>query len=422
VYDGYMDLAGVEIVNSARAAALAGAAGIDLSCDPCDELAGAVGDDPYDWYDLLGGVQESPWYDVTRPESRRFLGVFGLGVTGTEDGQMTRTPTDLIGDGVALGPLRRKGREVAFTVGLVCLDEGGVSYAIGWLAAALRGGACGASACQGDAMCMFAYCPQSPLGSDELRHMYDVGLLEAPSVQSRTYLSGGGIIVNVTFTLLCANPMIFSEPLPGVTDWVDLNKGATLYGIDPDAVYSQCKPASNCVDDPKCAKPRTPPRPPVPRSSCVPRGKANFRQTLVPLDPRSAPDWFELVPVIEIETGSAEMRRLIVRFWNNPSGAPCSTLTDPCQACFDVSVPYVPKGALLVVDGRTQRAQVQCPQSASGEIAVGVPAMYGPQGRTFEWPVFTCPTGLCVEVLSQREATAKNAKVRVSLVARGDAA
>lgn len=417
--DAYMDFAGVEIINSARAAAYAAAAGIAIACETCPELAGAVGDDPYDWY---GGVQESaPWFDPTRLESNRFLGVLGLGVTGLEDAQVDRSPTPLVGDGVSLGPLRRKGREMAFTVGLVCLDEAGVSYAIAWLAAALRGGACADSVCQGDPMCMFAYCPTSPSGSNEIRHLYDTGLLEGPRIESRTYLSGGEIIAQASFTLEAATPYIFSEPLPGVTDWVALDDGATLYGIDPDEVYERCKPARPCVDDPQCEQPRTPPRPPLPRSPCVPSGEANFRQSMIPLDPRSAPEWFEMVPVVQVEPGKRDMRRLIVRFWNNPSGADCGKVSDPCAACFDISVPYVPKGSLLTVDGRTQRATVECPQQDNGEVAVGTPAIYGPAGKAFEWPVFTCPTGVCVEVLSQREHTASDARVRVLLVARGDA-
>jgi hypothetical protein len=420
LWDGYADYAGVELINTARVAAYSAAHGITIECDDCPELADAVGDDPYDWF---AGVQDSaPWVDPTRPESREFLGVLGLGVTGTEDAQVSRQPTDLIGDGVALGPLRRKGREIAFTVGLVCLTEHALSYAIGWLASVLRGGACGASACQGDALCMFAACPQSPGGSDELRHLYDVGLLEGPKIDSRTYLPGGSLMAQATFTLVAATPQIFSEPLPGVVDWLPLAKGAVLYGVDPDLVYAQCKSAKPCVQDPKCPQPRTPPRPPMPRSPCLPKGKANFRQTLFRLDPRSAPDWFEMVPVVEVEPGKQDMRRLIIRFWNNPSGSDCGKLSDPCQACFDISVPYLPKGSVLMVDGRTQRALVQCPQEDTGLVASASPELYGPAGRAFEWPVFSCPTGVCVEVLTQREATASDARVRVSLVARGDAA
>ena len=420
MWDGYVEFAGVELVNSARVGAYAAAHGIDIACDDCGELADALGDDPYDWY---SGVQDdAPWIDRTRPESRRFLGVLGLGVTGLEDAQVVRQPSDLIGDGVSLGPLRRKGREMAFTVGLLALDEAGLSYAIGWLAMALRGGACEASTCQGDELCVFAACPTSPGGSEELRRLFDVGLIDGPRIESRTFLPGGAILANASFVLLAATPQIFSEPLPGVVDWVPLNEGPVLYGIDPDEVYAQCKDAVPCVDDPECARPRMPPRPPVPRSPCLPKGKANFRQTLFRLDPRSAPEWFELVPVVELEPGRRDLRRLIIRFWNNPAGADCAKLSDPCAACFDISVPYVPKGSVLLVDGRTQRAMVQCPQEETGLVATATPQLYGPAGRSFEWPVFTCPTGVCVEVLSQREHTAVDARVRVSLVARGDAA
>lgn len=419
MYAGYLEYAGVEIINDARAAAYGAAAGIGITCDECPEISGAVGDDPYDWYG--GAGEEAPWWDPTRPESRQFLGVLAEEVTGLEDAQAEREPTDLIGDGVALGPLRRKGREMAFTVHLVARDEAGVSYGIAWLASALRGGACAESACQGDEMCMFAYCPISPRGTDEIRHLYDVGLMEGPKIEERQTLSGGGILAKTTFTLVAANPLIYSDPLPGAK-WVQLDKGANLYGIDPDAVYERCRDPRSCVEDPECDQPKMPPRPPVPRSPCLPKGKGNFRQTLITVEPESAPEWHELVPLIELEPGSRDMRRLIVRFWSNPTGTDCTKLSDPCAACFDVQVPYVPKKSVLTVDGRTQRARVECPPDKdTGTRAVGTPQMYGPGGRSFTWPVFQCPTGICVEVLSERETTAKDAKVKVELVARGDA-
>lgn len=416
-----MDLAGQEIVNSARAVVYATAAGLPVTCEPCDTVPEAVGDNPY-----YGVVEDAaPWYDPSIKESADFLGVLGLGVTGFGSAPVSRTPTALIGDGSALGPLRRPHREVVFSVALLASSELGLSYGLAWLAAALRGGSCGSLVCSGDEMCLFAVCPNDTadpdgVGTGELRHLFDVGLLDGPTTNALKTLGGGQFhIAEVTFTVACAKPWIYREPLLTADDWTPLAEGSVVR-FNPDDVYKQCLPPTACLTDPTCPTPPLPPLPPVPVSPCYPTGTDNFRRTVLQLDALDAPAWLELVPLLEINTGNHVMRKLTVRFWANPQNLPCDRVTDPCSACLDISVSYLPAGSIFTLDARVQRAAVNCP-SASG-TATSVPTVYGPQGSMFDWPVFTCPTGLCVEVLTQYTNTAVNAQARVSLVPRQDAA
>jgi hypothetical protein len=421
MWEGYMDLAGQEIINSARAMAYGGAAGLQIRCEPCDSLPFALDDLPYEA--TTDPDNAAPWYDPARPQSAQFLGVLGLGCSGFETNPTARTPSPLIGDGSALGVLRRTHREMGFTVLLIAENEPAMVYGLGWLATALRGGSCSSATCRGDELCMFSSCPGETVGGDasgdaELRHLYDVGLLDGPTVSTRQS-AGTLLLATVTFTLAAGKPWIYQEPLDVGSDWVALASGDRRSNWDPDTVYTQCPTPVPCLQDPLCKDPALPPQAPIPISPCYPKGKGNFYRSVVSLSPLDVPQWLETVPVLELATGSKALRRLIVRFWANPQGLGCDDVTDPCSACLDISVAYLPAGATLTVDGRIQRATVDCPSGASGS-SKSTPTIYGPQGRSFEWPVFACPTGLCIELLTQYENTARNAQARVSLIPRAD--
>lgn len=441
MWDGYLDLAGTEIINTSRATTYAQNAGLPVACTECDTLHLALGDEPYD----APNTDEAPWYDPSRAESGQFFGVMGMSVAGVSASTYTRTPVPLVGDGAAVGSFRRAHREMAFTVSLIARGDRGLSYGIEWLASALQGAACGpVGQCDGAQACMFVACPtESPgpltcigtpgaevidpdddledLGNAELRHFFDVALLEGPTLGQVRYLSGDFRWADATFTLVAGKPWIFHEPVQTLTDWVPLGTQPIIGPVDPDAVYDECEVPVPCLDDPTCPTPPMPPRPPIPPDPCYEGGAALFRRALIEIDPIAPPDWLEMVPVIEVSTGASEMRRLIVRFWTNNANRPCSMLDDPCDACLDLSLNYLPLGALLTIDGRIQRATVGCPQGDEGFVQT-TPYIFGRAGRTFTWPVFACPTGVCVEVLSLASATAGNAQVRVQMVPRSDAA
>lgn len=407
----YADLACGEIINSARAAAYAEAACLLTGCDPCPGLATAISDAPY--ADPV--TDPAPWYDPNLPESARFLGVMGLSAAGFSASTMSRTPVQLVGDGAALGVAQRAHREIAYTVLLLALDECALAYALEWLSAALQGGPC-EGACGGSELGAYACCPTGD-GTRQLRHLYGVGLLDGPQITQTTPFPDG-IIAQVTFTLAAAVPWVYREPLDTGTAWVTLAAGTQLT-FDPDEIYSECAEAVPCLDDPTCPPPPLPVRAPVPVDACYPTGTGTFYRSVISLKPMDQPQWLEAVPVLELDTGATALRRLIVRFWANPLGSDCSEVADPCAACTDIQIPYLPAGSKLTVDGRTQTAQVECPQGPLG-TATSAPTLYGPLGASFQWPTFACPAGLCIEILSTTSSTAADARARVLLVPRSD--
>jgi hypothetical protein len=443
MFDGYADYAGTEIINTERAVAYSASAGLVLGCDTCFGLHRAINDQPYE--SPSQPDNEAPWYDASLPESNDFLGVIGMGVTGLSRNPVERGLDPLVGGGSLLGSLRRTHREISYEVMLVARTDCAMEYGIAWLSSALMGATCSDATCMGDQLCMFSCCPvagetvspeacdyttagptadtfdDDDPGTRQLRHLYGVGLMEGPEITEQQYLPGGFVLATVTFVLAASRPYIFREPLDTGTDWTELALGDIVGPIDPDRVYDQCPEFDPCLKDPTCTDPPLPYQAPVPANPCYKGGPGLFRRTVITIDPLSPPQWLETVPVIEISTGGSAMRRLFVRFWTNPDGGPCSDITsNPCDACFDMSINYLPAGASLLVDGRTQRASVGCPQGNRGYVQ-STPAIYGTKGAMFEWPVFSCPTAMCIEILTDANATSVDARARVLLVPRADA-
>ncbi|MFC1418740.1 hypothetical protein [Streptacidiphilus cavernicola] len=412
-YEGYLDLGGNEVVNNARVRAAASAYGIAFGdCDPCsDMLPEALCGEEYATPDT---GDQAPWYDPTRPESARFLGVFGLSVTGLSSNPVARTPVELPGDGALLGPIRRTHREIAYTVQLLALDQSALVYGREWLASVLRGDVCGTDGCQGAEMTFFASCPceedcEGLTGRQELRVLCDVGLLEGPTPgtddnalialsaagcdSAQSGACGPALAATCDFTLVAGKPRIVHPAVRTAPTCTTLHLGDKLPGYDPDAAIAKCPPpVADCLVDPLCAAPPLPPQPPVPRDPCYPTGAFNAVRSFLSVDATCMADWLDHVPVVEVYAGNKALRRMTVRFHMNPAALPCAANVDPCNACVDLDLPYLPAGSTLTLDGRVQRASVDC--------TTATPVLFGARGTAFSWPTFSCPSGFCVEVIT----------------------
>ncbi|MGW1989568.1 hypothetical protein [Embleya sp. NPDC001921] len=407
----YAELACTELINSSRATVYSQLYCLPIECDACPELPCALDEEYTDPV-----TDDAPWYDPAVPASADVLGFMGLDVSGFQTSTFTRDPIPLIGDGSVLGVGRRSHRTIIYTVLMVVRDECALSYGLEWLAATLAGGCCD-SGCHGDALSTYACCPTCD-GCEELRYLYDVALMEGPSVESLEYLPEGGILARITYTLVAATPFIYREPLEASQTWVDLINGTPVV-TDPDAVYDECADAEPCPDDPLCQTPALPPEVPVPVDPCYPTGPDTFLRTVISLPTTSIPAALDLVPVLELETGTLDIRRLVVRFRASLTGTDCNDPVDPCSVCTDIQIPFLPAGSVLTIDGRVKRAELECIQEPLGSVTTR-PIVYGAQGAAFVWPVFKCPTALCIEILTTQATTTATARARVLLVPRSD--
>lgn len=423
MYSGYLAFAGNEIINSARATAYATAMAITtVRCPPCETLSRASGDTPYSSPDM----DDAPWYDPVEPASKEFAGLLGLEVVGGSHTVATRAITALVDNGAALSPLRRPHREIQFRTLAMASTERALSYGLSWLAAALRGGFCG-SGCSGDQMCFYTACPTCPpwsgvdtdpcmdLAGSYWRQMFNVGLLtmDAPSDIRRI---AGGWVAQLQFTLAAGDPFIYREPLLAATG---PQPGQVLPNYVDPGVPAECTEAADCLRDSTCPTPPAPILPPLPTDACFPTGPFTASRVMLTLPSGRTPAWQEKVPLIYIKAGSKTLRRLTVRWYTNPVERDCATSSDPCTACAEINLPFIPAGSTLTIDGRSQSATVDCPGGPG--LATARPTLYGRGGTPFSWPVFSCTDSMCLEVIAQADSIANDAKIDIYDVVREDA-
>jgi hypothetical protein len=397
---GWMSFDGTEVINSARLAAylsgspcIPGDAGI---CVPCDELIREVSDPPF----IGVAFDPAPWYDPAVPISERFLGIGGVDIEG-----VWMQPSNAV-DGVIV-------RDMSMRVVLAGRSEAAVSYGLAWLSQALVGSYCPTGSCIGGQMCIAVACP-TPEAPDPVRTLVDVSAFEKPQVVS-VWSSAGITYWEVEWTMRSRNPGLYQDASIMLDFSVESGQVETVNLLD---AYAGCNEVVPCATDPECPRPVIPEIPPAPIDACYPVDDFTAHRQVASVDGLSVPSWLELIPVITISSGSSELRNVTIRFYQNPLGLECNDLigADPCSACTDITILYIPAQAEAVIDGRISRAQINC---MGGDV--DVPPLYGPEGRTFSWPSFSCGYGLCVELIAATGADAE-AEVHVELYTRWEAA
>jgi hypothetical protein len=423
MYQHWLTFAGTEVISTARAGAYARSLGItDVRCSDCLDVTRALKDQPYTTPDL----DDAPWYDPGVPASARFGGVVGLSIMGLSAGTGTRPAVPVLGGGAVVGQLERGPREVSVKGLMLAADDEAMSYGLAWLASALRGSAC-SGGCDADDLCVFAYCPTcattpptDPLmdtcGDDALRRLYGVGLLGGPTPGTLSRTASGGYMQEVEFGFTAGYPSLWREPT-----YISGTGAASMIPggiVTPGA--GDCSESTDCALDPDCPPPAGPVRPPAPPDPCYPTDPFTASRAVVTVTPTTLPQWLEFVPIVEVQTGDLALRRLTIRFYSNPAQYACTDYIDPCSACAEINIPYLPASTRLRVDGRTRRAWLDCPGGPGLDQAEV--DIFGPGGGPFEWPVFDCSSALCVEFISQADTVAANSRLDLWMAAREDAA
>lgn len=422
MYQGWLALAGTEIVNTNRAAAYARTLGItSVQCPGCPTLPRALEETPYSSPDQ----DDAPWFDPTEPASKEFGGFVGLEVIGLSRAIGTRNIVPLTSDGAALHPLRRPHREIQIRVLALAKTECALSYGFNWLASALRGRMC-STGCSGDTLCFFTCCPPcgpepepgepDTCGDAYWRTMLNVGLLtmEQPTDVKKI---PGGYLAQLTYTLAAGNPFIWREPVLMATG---PTPGQQLPNYQDPGVPPDCAEPADCLRDDTCPPPPAPILPPVPIDACFPTGPFTASRLVVTLPRDRVPIWSEKVPLIVVRAGSKRLERLTIRWYGNPTQRDCATYIDPCAACAEVNIAFVPQGATLTIDGRIETAFVDC--SGGPGLITAEPQLYGRGGTPFVWPVFGCSDGQCLEIIARADSISPDTTVEVYYVVREDAA
>lgn len=147
-FRGYFAIGGQEFANSSRVLAhivpevptddASVVTPMQCSCDialPYDDtwtgLADALGDDPY----LL---DDAPWIDASKPESREFAGIWVMDVQGLDAVPVQREVAESICAGGVASRARDTSRTVQFSVLVIACTNAGAEYGKNWLACVLR--------------------------------------------------------------------------------------------------------------------------------------------------------------------------------------------------------------------------------------------------------------------------------------------
>ncbi|MFC8886151.1 hypothetical protein ACFT54_10300 [Streptomyces cinereoruber] len=477
----YLSFGGVEIANSARLEAYLGSVGSPLdsvgvcACPTFDSsLAGDPA--PYESPEL----DPAPWYDEDVPESADFTGLMILNVEGLGDRPVTRTVTRSAAGGAALGPARAQPRTITVTALVLAASCCGAEYGLHWLGEALSGcgGGCEGDCLTLFNCCPSEADAADPVlfTAKHRRTLRRVALIDGPTVLARHgngCTSGGACgasgadVMTVEFVLTAAVPWKWTDPRPVLDvpvptddgteciEWcvhrnplepydpvcaelgdtcppgavsVELGEG----GCAPDAVVwpdrdelnlpcdktcrlKVCPDESLMCSDPTCRTPTPPVAPPPETCFC---NAVAVNEEWHELDLTAWPRWFGSAPVITVQAGSQDLRRVTITLYERTAaheGLTCEQIAEleRCNAHSVYEISYVPAGGTLTLDGQIGRAMVEC-----GGVCETSTDAYGAGGGPVAFPMLDCDR-YCVEIAADAIFTpAADARVTIALSGR----
>ena len=151
-YEGWLSVAGTEVINNDRVRAYAKelTPSLTMSLGRDDEedesLRKILADKPYS----TPLFDDAPWVDPDDPDTYDFCGVLGLGVTGLSDSTRTATVVEHTQSGGGFSGVRKAVRSVRYSALLVGASMAAVEAGQNWLSMALEGDC--------DADCNGSYC------------------------------------------------------------------------------------------------------------------------------------------------------------------------------------------------------------------------------------------------------------------------
>lgn len=154
----------------------------------------------------------APWYSVDDPASAEFGGVWVLDAKGFDSVPMSRPITELVGSGAVAGPHRDTSRPLQFTALLFACSNAGLVYGLNWLDRQLR-----ATKYLDDPV--LRYLAAHPEGSgasaeDLVREIHQVVLTKAAVVTQASGSAKQATMCTVSWEMTALHPYSYR---PGVT-------------------------------------------------------------------------------------------------------------------------------------------------------------------------------------------------------------
>lgn len=383
MYDGYLAVNGVEIINAARVSAYLGAKlpALNVTC-PTGTLRTALGHSAYTTPDR----DMAPWFRGNRSAAARFYGLFPGKFEGVENSTRATPVVELIADGAVHTMPRHASREIRVVATAFAADEEAMNEGMAWLRDTLAGGDCGDDAgysCTGRDVKMFTARPSTLIEAYNFaRYFYSAEVLSGPQVNSKL-VSGTtkALVWEVEFILSAGRPWAFTE----LAQAASLNMDTAVNFTDPagEDCSQQAGPYNDFISDPYFTAIAKPPRPPI----ILPPNLlplTSWRRLTAPIPLSTTSRWGRVVPVVQISTGANPVQQVRLRFYRTPG---------PLQGCAydgEFLIAYVPAHSVLTLDGARQRVSVLLPD---GRTVPGGHLLYGSAGRPFSWPSMGCQHG-----------------------------
>lgn len=402
-YRGLLQLGGVEIANSRRAATYFDSVAKPRLTKTFDDswvhTARHLGQQEY----RLPKLDTAPWFDTADPDSADFGGVWPMAVEGLDTATWDREVVPGNGDGATFGLGRYNERTIAVDAILYGANTAGLDYGVRWLTSILRG-----DRCRGDySGQILEYLSTAPNVDPNLdatafaaciapyrRQLYDVVMTKAPEITERFGVDEDAdaptaTAYRVKFELTAGVPWAYRPAglLASGLKFVTTGLPTPIYFMICDGT-----PSTACANDnAPLVDPLTPsvatlvrPIPPKTITVCEPLETRRLTTTI----PKTALAKFhDLVTTMTITAGSTDARKLRIRWVRKPAGITDVTTLLDCYTIRDIYVSYIPALSILTLDGPTNKATVKLTNGATIDASSVVT---GADGGPWRPPVLSC--------------------------------
>jgi hypothetical protein len=219
VYEGYLTIDGVEVINTHRATAYARAAGLPWvrGCSQCSSvLAGLEGEYETPLLDRKRGVPP-PWWRDGVTDALEFFGLIGMSVSNVDDSTRRIEVLSAASGGGHFGPLRYQTRSLTVRAVAVAASDCALGFGLDWLRSLDSAVTCGSVTTE-----MYDCCPNvaasdctDPVCVEQCiqrrrRMFYGTRIITGPTVLRRREMDSRGAMAEVEFVIVASDPFIYS--------------------------------------------------------------------------------------------------------------------------------------------------------------------------------------------------------------------
>ena len=373
MFNGWLEYAGVEIINIARTRKYVETflPGLSVVCETAGLLS-ARGHSSY----VSPTADNAPWYKSARPATARFYGLFPGEVLGAEDSTRGVTAIELSGDGATFAKPRYAAHEIKITALALAADEEAMGEGLAWLRDALNGTDCVGGGCVDNDMRMYAARPANGTSDNHmLRTFIRVEVIENVRV-IKDFNSPNAVAKRVSFIFSAGAPWAFTPKV--LVGSVTPATGGSFSDPVGEDCYTTSNAYADFVNDPFYTAIAKPPQPPNVKPPNIITVSSWKRQTLA-VTQAEVDRWGRVTPVTTVTTGAGGATQLRIRFYGNAKTG--------CDFDGEFLISYIPPNATMVLDAMRQEITII---KSNGKKVTGGHLVYGSGGLPLKWPSLGC--------------------------------